>query len=141
MALCFVHLLKDFQILATFNHLLLSLWKLFKYSSVKFAVFANAQIQHGCTPVKILKASATRWLTHGLSSCRIILRFEPLINCLDVLYNENGDNDAKALREMLLDPMNVCMLLLMAELLKHVNSFSMFLQTRNLNFTEVSSRF
>ena len=37
----------------------------FKYSSIRQAVFKNVQILENMTPLKILKACTTRWLTHG----------------------------------------------------------------------------
>ena len=49
----------------TLAALLISLWKTFKFSSIKQAVFENAQEQHDMAPLKILKAAVTRWLMHG----------------------------------------------------------------------------
>ena len=43
LALCLVHLLKSYSELESLDKLLLSLWKLFEYSSVKQAVFENTQ--------------------------------------------------------------------------------------------------
>ena len=39
LALCFVHLLKEFPSLASLDTMLLSVWKLFKYSTIKKEVF------------------------------------------------------------------------------------------------------
>ena len=43
LALCLMHLLKSYSELESLDKLLLLLWKLFEYSSVKQAVFENAQ--------------------------------------------------------------------------------------------------
>ena len=44
LTLCPVHLLKMYHELESLDKLLLSLWKLFEYSSVRQAVFDNAQM-------------------------------------------------------------------------------------------------
>ena len=56
LALCLVHLLKTYRELESLGKLLLLLWKLFEYSSVKLAVFGNAQMLDDLKPLKILKA-------------------------------------------------------------------------------------
>ena len=59
LALCFLHLLKSYSELESLEKLLLLLWKLFEYSSVKQAVFENAQKIDDLKPLKILKACVT----------------------------------------------------------------------------------
>ena len=72
LALCLVHLLKSYSELESLDELLLSLWKLFEYSSVKQAIFENAQKVDDLKLLKILKACTTRWLTHGETPARVI---------------------------------------------------------------------
>ena len=45
----------------------------FKYSSIRQAVFKNVQILENMTPLKILKACTTLWLTHGETSIHVIV--------------------------------------------------------------------
>ena len=80
------------------------LWKTFKFSSIKQAIFENAQAEHDLKPMKIIKAAMTRWLTHGESCTKIISRFEPLIDALDVIYFEKKKVEAKGFRDLWLDP-------------------------------------
>ena len=141
LALCLVHLMKQYHDLAAIDILLLALWKLFYYSSIKQAVFENAQIVEEMTPLKILKACTTRWLTHGETSIRVINRYKPLIAALDTIFHEKKDPEAKGIRDQLLSPDMILILLLLAELLVPVNRFCKFLQTRNLNYGLVMAKF
>ena len=70
-----MHLPKDFKGLGDMDQLLLNLWKMFNYSSVKFSVFEKAQELEGLTPLKTLKCPSTRWLSHGAATQRIISGF------------------------------------------------------------------
>ena len=80
LTLCFVHLLKEFSSLVSPDTMLLSVWKLFKYSTIKKEVFNDMQRVYESTTLKVIKACTTRWLTHGEACWRIISRFEPLVD-------------------------------------------------------------
>ena len=138
---CLVHLLKSSSELESLDKLLLSLWKLFEYSPVKQAVFENAQKLDDLKPLKILKACTTRWLTHGETSACVISRFKQVMAALDALTNEKRVEDAKGIRDQLLSPSSILMLLLLAEMLVPINNFCRFLQTRNLNYSLIMSKF
>lgn len=56
-----------------------------------------------------------RWLTHGETSARVIGRFKQVIATLDTLINEKRDEDAKGIRDQMLSPTSILMLLLLAE--------------------------
>ena len=141
LALCLVHLLKKYDGLNSVDALLLSIWKLFHYSSIKQAVFENAQEAENLPPLKILKACTTRWLTHGETSIRVIDRFKPLVTSLDALFKDKNDPEAKGIRDILLDPQILLTLLLLAEVLVPINNFCKFLQTRNLNYSLVMGKY
>ena len=74
-------------------------------------------MQQDLKPLKIIKACVTRWLTHGESCIQVIVRFEPLLNALDSIFMERGDAEDKGVRDQLLQPEIICMLLLHAEVL------------------------
>ena len=141
LALCLVHLLKQYKELEVLDVLLLSLWKIFKFSTVKQAVFENAQTLRDLPPLKILKACTTRWLTHGDTSVRVISRFKAVVESLDTIFIEKRDPEAKGIRDQLLSPNLIMMLLLLAEVLAPINLFCKFLQTRNLNYSLVMNRY
>ena len=120
--------------------MILSVWKLFKYSTIKKEVFNDMQRLYELTPLKVIKACTTRWLTHGEACWRIISRFEPLVDALDAIYNKKRSPDVKGVRDALLQPQNIFMLLLVAELLIPINYFSNFLQTRSLNYSSIRNK-
>ena len=60
LALCLVHLIPKYQKLTELDDLLKSLWKTFKYSSIKQSIFEEAQMQQDLKPLKITKACVTR---------------------------------------------------------------------------------
>ena len=70
--ICLVHLTKKYDILLSLDKLLISVWKHFKYSSVKQAVFEEVQKSIEQKPLKILKACTTQWLTHGETCNHIV---------------------------------------------------------------------
>ena len=127
------NLLKSYSELESLDKILLSLWKLFEYSSVKQAVDLK--------PLKILKASTTQWLMHRETSASVISRFSQAITALDALTNEKRDKDAKGIRDQMLSPTSILMLLLLAEVLVPINNFCHFLQTRNLNYSLIMFKF
>ena len=112
---------------------------MFKYSSIKQAIFEQAQESLNLKPLKVLKACTTRWLTHGESCIRIISRFHPLIDALDVIFLERGDGEAKGVRDGLLEP-NLLLLLLLAEVLNPINILSKYLKTSTLVYTSISAK-
>ena len=70
--LCAAHLLKEFPSLISCDTMLLSVWKLFKYSTIKKEVFNDMQRVYELTPLKVIKSCTTQWLMHGEACWRII---------------------------------------------------------------------
>ena len=120
--------------------LLISLWKTFKYSSIKQSIFQGAQMQQDLKLLKITKACVRRWLTHDKSCIQVIVRFKRLLDALDSIFMERGDAEAKAVRDQLLQPQIICMLLLLSEVLSPINIFSRYLQTSPLLYCDVGSK-
>ena len=141
LALVFVHLVPQIQALTDVDALILSVWKLFKKSSVKAAVFNQAQEAEGLDVVKLLKAALTRWLSYGQARQRLISRFEPLVNCLDSIINSSSCPVVSGVRDSLLTPNTILMLLLLTDILLQVNRFCRYLQTKNLIFATVARKF
>lgn len=127
-----VHLLKQYDGLESVDVLLLSIWKIFHYSSVKPA--------ENLPPLKILKACVTRWLTHGETSIHVTDPFKSLVAALDTLFKYKKDLEAEGMRDFLFDWQITLMLLLFAEVLVLINIFCKFLQTRNLNYSLVMQK-
>ena len=112
----------------------------FKYSTIKKEVSNNMKRVYELTPLKVIKACTTQWLTHCEACWRNISRSEPLVDALDAIYNEKRCPDMTGVRDALLQPQNICMLLFVAELLVSINYFSKFLQTRSLNCSFIKNK-
>ena len=108
---------------------------------MRYTVFENAQIVDNLKQLKILRACTTRSLTHGETSARVVSRFKQVIATLDARTTEKRDEDSKSIRDQMLSPMSILMLLLLAEVLVPINNFCRFLQTRSLNYSLIISKF
>ena len=120
--------------------MLLNLWKMYKYSFVKFLVFEKTQELEGLTPLKILNCATTRWLSYGAATQRIISRFSRLIDVLDTTYFEKHNANVKGVRDLLLRSNVILIMLLLANVLVYVNRFSRFLQISFLVYSTISGK-
>ena len=75
LALCVKHLIKDFPVLEEVDCTLLLIFKLFDNSPQKFAVFKDVQDSYAMKELVLVRASATRWLSHGNACVRLIDRY------------------------------------------------------------------
>ena len=141
LALVFVHLLPKYKTLMDVDAILISVWKLMKYSTVEASVFGAAQTAVGEKNLKLLKAAPTRWLSHGEASKRLVSRFESLVDALDTLISGKAAPDIKGIRDELLEPNTILMLLFLSDVLAHINRFLWYLQTRNLIYSTVARKF
>ena len=141
LALVFVHLLPDFKALQNVDSVLLSLWKMVNYSTMKNAVFGEAQETFGKKKRKLLKATGTRWLSHGETSKSLVSRYSCLIDALDTILEKGADQEVKGLRGELLNPDTALFLLLLTDILSFKNRFSLFLQRKNLIFADITNKF
>ena len=91
--------------------------------------------------LKLLQAAPTRWLSHGEGSKRLVSRFESLVDALETLINEKAAPDIKRIRDELLEPNTILILLLLSDVPAHVNRFSRYLQTRDLIYSNVARKF
>ena len=104
----FVHLLSHFKVLQDVDSVLLSCWKMMKYSIVKNAVFGEAQEALGKNRRKLLKVAAARWLSLGEASTRLIIQFSCLIDALDAILEKGADQKVKGVHDELLQPDTIC---------------------------------
>ena len=109
-----------------------------KYSTVKASVFGAAQTAVGEKNLKLLKAAPTRWLSHREASKRSVCRFESLFDALDTLIDGKAAPDIKGIRDKILEPNTILMLLLLSDVLAHENRFLQYLQTRNLIYSTIA---
>ena len=72
-ALVFVHLTRNYEVLGELDSLLLQMWKKFRLSTRSKSVLKEIQqVQRNPKTLKILKASATQWLSRGNSTKGVI---------------------------------------------------------------------
>ena len=138
LVIVFAHLLPHFKALQDVDSVLLSLcylpfcncpcWKMMKYSTVNNVAFVEAPETLGKKRRKLLKEAATRWFSHGEAFKRLIARFSCLIDALDVILEKGADQEVKGVLDELLQPDTILLLLLLADVLAHLNRFLLFYQ-------------
>ena len=64
-----------------------------------------------------------------------------MIAALGALTDEKRDKNAEGIKDQTLSPMSISMLLLLAEVFVPINNFCRFLQTRNLSYSLIMSKF
>ena len=99
-----------------------------KYSTVNNVAFVEAPETLGKKRRKLLKEAATRWFSHGEAFKRLIARFSCLIDVLDVILEKGADQEVKGVLDELLQPDTILLLLLLADVLAHLNRFLLFYQ-------------
>ena len=107
----------------------------------KLMIFKGFRVWDCTKTWKLLKAAPTRWLSHGEASKRLVSRFELLVDALDTLINGKVAAEIKGIRDERLEPNTILMLLLLSDVLAHVNQFLRYLQTRNLIYSTVARKF
>ena len=133
LAVCLVYLVKQFPELFNLDKFLISTWKLSKYSSIKISIFLESQETMN---FKSLHNKVAH--TWGIMYLYYIQIWSINSNAKWDLHQR--DPETKGVRDLLLTPKNILMILLLAEDLSPVNRICQFLQTRNLNFCSIDNR-
>ena len=119
---------KEFApLLATYNNFLLGVWKPFKYSLKKCAIFESIQKIYGKKLLKIFKIATTRWLTNGQASKRVLDRFEEILKTLDSICEDTYEPELQCYRTDMLEHVNIFTLCLMTNILGTINFFLLVL--------------
>ena len=71
---------------------LISLYVLFRNSSVRLNIFEKSQIFVEERVLKLICPSATRWLSHEECFSRIMEVYEPTLVALSQLYKDRGES-------------------------------------------------
>lgn len=119
---------------------LLSIWKLFHYSPQRFAVFQKVQESYGQTPLALVRAATTRWLSHGKACIRFSKRYVQILDALDEIYDLKKEPEVFDLRMILTQRDVVAMILLLCDVLRPLNFLSLYLQDPHIRFTSVDTR-
>ena len=81
----------DLKPLTEADALVVNLVSFFRGSSLRTAIFENAQIIMELGVLKLQAPSHTRWLSHGPSFTRILERFIPLLETLNSIHCDKDD--------------------------------------------------
>ena len=79
--------------------------------------------------------------SHGDATKRLVSRFQSLTDALDSIIMKDRKPETIGIRDDLLKPENILMLLLVADVLVPINRFSMFLQNKNLIYGDIRRKF
>ncbi|XP_053390185.1 uncharacterized protein LOC128553096 isoform X2 [Mercenaria mercenaria] len=139
LALCVSHLVKQYPVLADLDAVMIAIWKLFKFSAQRFAVFMEVQEAYNMTKLTFLRAAATRWLSHGRACSRLLDRFEPIIDAVDSILGKSRSPEVVGLREMLLNKHTVAAAACQCDMLKPVVIFCDYLQG-DVHFSRVNEK-
>ena len=118
-----------FKPVADADKLMITLYVLFKKSSVKLNIFERSQIVLEMKVLKIICPSSTRWLTHEHCFRRIIDVFEAVLVALIQLYQERDDVEALGIVMQLTDPKFVLAALMLTDMLRVISPLTLWLQT------------
>ncbi|XP_060564714.1 uncharacterized protein LOC132723924 [Ruditapes philippinarum] len=140
LALCVKHLMLSFPVLQDVDSLLLSVWKLFHYSPQKYVIFMDVQKAYGLKNLKMIRAAATRWLSHGRACRRLIERYVQVLDALDEMIDRKHDPEIDGLRNMLCSKGTLAGILILCDLLEPVIVFSDYLQGASIDFSHVNKK-
>ena len=134
----FVHLTQKYEVLGKLDSLLLQLWKKFKFFATNRSVSEEVQqVQKNLKTIKTLKASATRWFSHGSSTKRVIKIFEGIVDSLDAIYEKSKNPEIKDVSDALLRHGMILFNLFLADLLQINNNFCKFVRSRAMQFSSL----
>ena len=136
-ALCFAHLLPQFEDFEKFDGLLLNHYLLLKHSSIKQSIFEEVQNAYKLCALKLVKAAVTRWLSHGKAVQRVLDRYEALVASLDAIYLRKQEAAVRRLRDELIQPNVIATMCFLADVLQSTNMLQTILQGACLNFLQI----
>ena len=104
------------------------------------SAFSQEQESYGQKPLKLIRASMIRWLSHLDAYARVVATYESLIDALDSIYHDTKEPEVHGIRHPMTNKNFVGMMLLLCDVLQPVNILSLYLQQEQVNFTYRDSR-
>ena len=101
---------------------------MFHYSPKKGAILESVQNIYGKKPLKMLKATVTRWLTHGRVSKRILDCFRELVETIDQFCLTTAESEARGYRALLTNHKAFFCVCFMTAVLSIMSTLSLVLQ-------------
>ena len=111
-----------------------------KNSNVRQSIFEEVQAAYNLPSLKLIKASVTRWLSHGKAVQRVLDRFEPLLAALEAIYERKKEPMVRGIWDSLVNPEMIVVMCFLADVLNATNSLQTFLQAERLNFLNLPTQ-
>ena len=109
-----------FRVVSNADKIMISLFKHFKESSVRTAIFENCQIVLEDQTLKLICPSSTRWLSHEACFRRILEIYPATVMSLAQLYEDRGEVDALGILMQIIDPQFILAAMMLADMLGNV---------------------
>ena len=129
LALCFKHVLPNYQNVSNADILLLNLWKYFKYRTLAMNLLQECSEIYGNTsPVVPVCPSTTRWTVHHRACMVVFKNFQALLQASSTCYNERKEAEALGLFIQTVSPCNISTILMLLEVFSAITPLTLCLQ-------------
>ena len=130
---------KEVPLFKKTDKLLEDLYRYYKNSSVHTASLKEVQKSFEDAPINIKQAKHHRWLSHSQSVNSIVRSYRSLVVDLES-HTVSGDPVGNGILKQLKQPVNVNILLLLADVLPHLATLSLYLQGNDANLGTAAAR-
>ena len=137
LSLCFKHLMEQFAWISSIDSLLLGLWKVFHYIGKNRHIVKELQEAYGMKALYTVKASITRWLSHGTACKRCRERYTVFVEALDNILIVKPNPETSGYRDTLLSPITLMQITMLEDVLSVTNALSVLLQSDRKEFSEI----
>ena len=128
-ALCFKHVLPNYQNVSNANIFLLNLWKYFKYQTLAMNLLQEcSKIYGNISSVVPVCPSTTRWTAHDRACMVVIKNLQATLQALSTCYNERKEAEALGLFIQAVSPYNISTILMLLEVLSAITPLTLCLQ-------------
>ena len=115
----------------------MGLWKVFHFSSKNRHIFREIQAAYGVKTLAIVKATVTRWLSHGVACKRTRERYPIIIESLDNIISKDPKAELIGIRDHMLNPQTVLQICFLEDVLCITNILSLVLQSDCKDFSAI----
>ena len=130
---------KEVPLFKKTDKLLEDLYRYYKNSSVHTASLKEVQKSFEDAPINIKQAKHHRWLSHSQSVNSIVRSYRSLVVDLES-HTVSGDPVGNGILKQLKQPVNLNILLLLADVLPHLATLSLYLQGNDANLGTAAVR-
>ena len=107
--------------------MLLSLWKAFHFSTKNRYILNEIQTTYGVKTLNVIKATVTRWLSHGAACKRTRERYPFIIESLDDIITKDLKAELIGLRDQMFNSEILLQICFLEDVLSITNILSLVL--------------